>query len=157
MGPVATEVGAPRRRTKTLLALGVFLVAVLAVGGWRTSTRAERGTASQPTQRLERLERALGSALTPPPDAELISRSEFVGDNVSDGPGITWRYRFGGTPEQFAQHYRETLPALGWVEEAPGDLLGQITNFRKVVDGKRFLVVVFGPGTTPDFRVDAYG
>ena len=48
---------------------------------------------------------------TPPAGSALLSRDEFKGDLISDGPAIYWTYSFGGTEADFVQHYRSTVPS----------------------------------------------
>ena len=63
---------------------------------------------------------------TPPPGATLVSRKEYVGDLVSDGPAIEWTYSFTGTAVDFVAHYRSTLTAAGWTYSPPSGLAGQL-------------------------------
>lgn len=110
----------------------------------------------EPADRLALLQEAVGDEPEPPAGARSLERTGYPGDDISDGPSVEWEYRYTGTPDQFAEHYRRTLPQHGWVEEPPGNMPGQITNFRRERDGEGVLLVIWGPGLTPNFGVSAY-
>ena len=133
------------------LALLVF-AAVIARKESQNRHSAERETLEE---RLDTLQGALGRDPVPPSAAVLISRTEFLGDLVSDGPAIEWKYTFGGTSAEFVEHYRSTLASQGWTEQPPGNVPGQLANFGRRTEGGDVLIVIFAASTRDIFEVYA--
>jgi hypothetical protein len=105
--------------------------------------------------RLTSLKVAIGADPAAPPTAVLVSRNEYRGDLISDGPGVAWEYRFDGSGKQFAEHYRRTLSSQGWTEVPSGNLPGQLANFEKTSGGRRVVISIYSPGITDNFLVEA--
>jgi hypothetical protein len=131
------------------LIVGVLIVAALVVV-LVVVNRANDGTQSDQQRLADRLT-ALGTAVGPdpaaPPGAMLISRQEFTGDLISDGPAIEWAYTFTGTSQDWTDFYRASLTRTGGIEEPVGNLPDQLVNFRKIVPGQGSVSLrLFGPG-----------
>jgi hypothetical protein len=144
--------------TATFMVIGAatMIVALGAVSLWRTLSPDSRD-GLQPKERLVNLKAALVADPPAPDGATLLNRTEYAGDNLSDGPSIGWEYQFGGTASEFVEHYRLVLENKGWQMEQPGNLPGQLMNFGIVENGTHYTIALFGPGSTPNYRVSAFG
>lgn len=77
---------------------------------------------------------------------------------ASDGPTIEWEYSYGGTPADFAAHYRRVLTEAGWQEGPRGNSPDQIAGFSAARGAEHPVdLVLFGPGTVPNYRLLALG
>jgi len=130
--------------------LGVLLVA-LWLGSDSTSETDERLDA-----RLTQL-RTAAPEPSPPPGADRVSRNEFKGDLASDPAEIVWSYSFKGPLAQVVEHYRTTMPNLGWQELPPHpNVYGIVAQFQKpATGGPVFLTVFMSSESESTFRLEA--
>ena len=135
-----------------LVGVCVVLVAATAVFLLRAGDDGDA-----PTERLAALRAAMTPEPPPPAGAVLVKRQEASGSRASDSPAIEWEYTYGGTPAQFAAHYRRVLAESGWQEQPSGNSPDQLASFSTTPDLDRVNLILLGPGTTPNFRVLALG
>ena len=110
-----------------------------------------------PRERLAALRAATTPEPVPPAGAVLLRRQEATGDAASDGSAIEWEYAYAGTPAEFVAHYRRVLSEAGWQEQVPGNSPDQIANFTAGPGAGRVILVLFAPGTKPNYRLLALG